>query len=188
MEATRGTRLLVTGPNGSGKSTLLSVLVGHLDPSTGSVSRIGRIGFLPQETRLPAGRRAADLHDSNLPSLESTGKLKPAIPLRGLSLLSPGEESKRVEHLSMGQQRRLHLALILSADPGILVLDEPTNHLSIALVDELTEALLDTPAGLVLSSHDRKLIRDVAGWDTLDIGADDSVEPGAMSSAPGGGM
>ncbi|AZQ76303.1 ABC-F family ATP-binding cassette domain-containing protein [Flaviflexus ciconiae] len=188
VEATRGTRLLVTGPNGSGKSTLLSVLVGHLDPNTGSVSRVGRIGFLPQETRLPAGRRAADLYDSNLASLESTGKLKSAIPLRGLGLLSPGEESKRVEHLSIGQQRRLHLALILSADPGILVLDEPTNHLSIALVDELTEALLDTPAGLVLSSHDRKLIRDVAGWDTLDIGADNSVEAGAMGSAPGGDM
>ena len=98
------------------------------------------------------------------------------------------KKASEVGHLSVGQQRRLHLALILSADLGILVLDEPTNHLSIALVDELTEALLDTPTGLVLSSHDRKLIRDVAGWDTLDIGADNSVEAGAMGSAPGGDM
>jgi macrolide transport system ATP-binding/permease protein len=64
----------------------------------------------------------------------------------------------------MGQQRRLDLALVLAARPHVLLLDEPTNHLSIALVDELTEALGATQAAVVLSTHDRQLLRDVAQW------------------------
>ena len=86
-----------------------------------------------------------------------------------LGLLKPRELSKRVGELSMGQQRRLDLALVLAMRPHVLLLDEPTNHLSIALVDELTEALGATQAAVILSSHDRQLIRDMAGWPSIDI-------------------
>lgn len=51
------------------------------------------------------------------------------------------------------------------------MMDEPTNHLSIALVDELTEALGATQAAVVLSSHDRQLLRDVADWPQLELAA-----------------
>lgn len=71
----------------------------------------------------------------------------------------------------MGQQRRLDLALVLSTRPHVLLLDEPTNHLSIALVDELTAALGATPAAVLLSTHDRQLLRDVAGWPQLHLTA-----------------
>nr|WP_232331530.1 ATP-binding cassette domain-containing protein [Agromyces laixinhei] len=64
-----------------------------------------------------------------------------AIGLSQLGLLRARESSKRIGELSMGQQRRLDLALVLATRPHVLLLDEPTNHLSIALVDELTEAL-----------------------------------------------
>jgi ABC-type polar amino acid transport system ATPase subunit len=64
----------------------------------------------------------------------------------------------------MGQQRRLGLALILAVRPQVLLLDEPTNHLSIALVDELTDALGTTQAAVVVSTHDRQLLRDTADW------------------------
>ena len=77
-----------------------------------------------------------------------------AIGLSQLGLLRPREAGKRVGELSMGQQRRLDLALVLAMRPHVLLLDEPTNHLSIALVDELTDALGATTAAVVLSTHE----------------------------------
>lgn len=71
----------------------------------------------------------------------------------------------------MGEQRRLDLALVLATRPQVLFLDEPTNHLSIALVDELTDALGSTQAAVVLSTHDRQLLRDVSQWPQLRLSA-----------------
>ena len=79
-------------------------------------------------------------------------------------LLASRDTSRPVHELSIGQQRRLDLAVLLAARPHVVLLDEPTNHLSIALVDELTEALTTTPAAVVLATHDRRLLQDTAGW------------------------
>jgi macrolide transport system ATP-binding/permease protein len=51
----------------------------------------------------------------------------------------------------------------------VLLLDEPTNHLSIALVDELTDALQVTAAAVVVATHDRQMQRDLAAWPRLDL-------------------
>ena len=51
----------------------------------------------------------------------------------------------------------------------MLILDEPTNHLSIALVDELTKGLEATDAAVVLSSHDRQLLRDIKQWPRIEL-------------------
>jgi macrolide transport system ATP-binding/permease protein len=138
-------RLVVTGPNGAGKSTLLSVVGGELSPDTGAVRmpRSTRLGFLHQETTLPPDRRASEVYATHVGALVSEGTLQEsdAIGLSQLGLLRPREAGKRVGELSMGQQRRLDLALVLAMRPHVLLLDEPTNHLSIALVDELTDAL-----------------------------------------------
>ncbi|HJE57600.1 MAG TPA: ATP-binding cassette domain-containing protein, partial [Nocardiopsis listeri] len=120
-----------------------------------------RVVLLRQESDLPPDRRAADVY------ADANG----SVGLSSLGLLRPRETGKRVGELSMGQRRRLDLALALTHRPHVLLLDEPTNHLSIALVDELTEALQATEAAVVLSTHDRRLLRDVGTWPCLDLDA-----------------
>ncbi|MGI5429698.1 ATP-binding cassette domain-containing protein [Streptomyces sp. CA-179760] len=168
LSVTSGDRLAVTGPNGAGKSTLLSVLAGRLSPGSGQVHRARRVRLrlLGQESPRATHRRARDLYEAHTAELVTAGVLKEGevVGLGSLGLLTSRDTDKPVAELSMGQQRRLDLALALAARPHVLLLDEPTNHLSIALVDELTAALHTTRAAVVLATHDRQLRRDIATW------------------------
>lgn len=166
-------RLLITGPNGAGKSTLLAILARVLDPDQGAVhhSAHARRTFLQQESALPLEQRASMVYANHVDRLVAAGMVpdKRVVGLASLGLLRSAEMNKRVGDLSMGQQRRLDLALALAARPNLLLLDEPTNHLSITLVDELTEAFDATEAAVVLSSHDRQLLRDLGHWPQLQL-------------------
>ncbi|MGI5267569.1 ABC-F family ATP-binding cassette domain-containing protein [Nonomuraea sp. CA-218870] len=166
-----GDRLVVTGPNGSGKSTLIGVLAGTLAPATGSVQRHrgARIGLLAQESPPPSRRRAVEVYEAAIGGLVTSGALKESdqVGLSQLGLL-PAEAARRpVTELSVGQRRRLDLAVMLAARPHVVLMDEPTNHLSMTLVEELTEALGATAAAVVLATHDRQLLRDTEGWPRL---------------------
>ena len=165
-----GDRLLITGPNGAGKSTLLAVLAGQLEADQGSVrvAANARIGFVAQETPSADRRRVHDIYEARMHQLRHLG-LDATVPLRSLGLLSAADTARPLAELSMGQQRRLDLALALAGRPHVVLLDEPTNHLSIALVDELTEALDTTAAAVVVVTHDRQLRRDLGHWPELVI-------------------
>lgn len=89
-----------------------------------------------------------------------------SVPLVGLGLIAPRDLDRPVGALSVGQQRRLALALILARPPHLFLLDEPTNHLSLALATELEEALGGYPGAVVVASHDRWLR---ARWDGEEI-------------------
>lgn len=175
LELVRRGRLVVTGPNGAGKSTLLEVLAGTVAPDAGTVHRPAevRLGFVRQETELPLDRRVNQLYAEHTEALVAAGTLRESqvTGLGELGLLRSREAGLRVGELSMGQRRRLDVALALATRPQVLMLDEPTNHLSIALVDELTEALRATEAAVVLATHDRQLLRDTADWPHLELGA-----------------
>jgi macrolide transport system ATP-binding/permease protein len=168
---------VVTGPNGSGKSTLLSVLAGKVDPTTGRshTAHCARVVLLQQESSLPPEQRVGEFYSSRVDELVAVGTIQTssAVSLSELGLLRAYEMSKRIGELSMGQQRRLDLALALACRPHVLLLDEPTNHLSIALVDELTEALSATEAAVVVSTHDRQILRDTDGWPNLRLSGDE---------------
>ncbi|MFI9581175.1 ribosomal protection-like ABC-F family protein [Streptomyces sp. NPDC052236] len=150
-----GGRLLVTGPNGAGKTTLLRVLAGVLCPDRGTVRRAGQatIGYLPQE--LPAA-------PSRRPLLTAFAAGRRGLPeeyaaeLLALGLFREEDLNVPVAALSIGQQRRLELARLMSAPADLLVLDEPTNHVALSLVEELEEALAQYEGAVVAVSHDRR--------------------------------
>ncbi|MDO8148284.1 ATP-binding cassette domain-containing protein [Isoptericola sp. b515] len=168
-------RLLVVGPNGTGKSTVLSALTGTgtLARGTRTLRPGVRLGTVAQEGRVPDGARSGfDTYAAEALTLLDRGELDPdhVVPVAALGLLTEDELDRPVTELSVGQQRRLDLALALLHAPHLLVLDEPTNHLSVDLVDALTPALQRTPAAVVVATHDRRMRADLAGWPVLDLG------------------
>ncbi|MEU2671568.1 ABC-F family ATP-binding cassette domain-containing protein [Streptomyces sp. NPDC007164] len=149
-------RLLVTGGNGAGKSTLLSVLAGRLAAEGDVRRRKGlTVGLLAQDTVFSHPDRTG--HETYERSLGAERVEK--VPLRSLGLLHEADLDKPVGQLSVGQRRRLALALLVARPPELLLLDEPTNHLSPRLCDELEAALGAGPGAIVLASHDRWLRR-----------------------------
>jgi macrolide transport system ATP-binding/permease protein len=170
-----GDHLLVTGRNGAGKSTLLAVLAGASAPTVGSVTALAgaRIAHVAQEVPgWDPHRTARALYERRVGRLVTDGVLRPgeAVPLGSMGMLDRDATGTPVGRMSQGQQRRLHLALALAGRPNVLLLDEPTNHLSPTLVDELTAAVDATPAAVVVATHDRQLLRDLAAWPRLDLG------------------
>jgi macrolide transport system ATP-binding/permease protein len=166
-----GDRLLITGPNGAGKSTLLTVLAGHLSPDhgTATIAATARLGVVAQESSSSDRRTARAVYVARLRQLRSDRIDGDLVSLGSLGLLSNVDLARPVADLSIGQQRRLDLALALADRPHALLMDEPTNHLSSALVDELTEAFETTPAAVVVVSHDRQMRDDLSHWPTLAL-------------------
>ncbi|MEH3054567.1 MAG: ATP-binding cassette domain-containing protein [Patulibacter minatonensis] len=190
-----GGRLRIHGPNGAGKSTLLALLAGGLTPDGGSVEHgpEARIGWLPQEDRLElratalgelvrAARHSAALrehlrapilaHDGSEEDGATAFPVEPdevADAVLGTGLLRSADLRRRIGELSVGQRRRVDLARVILQRPTVLLLDEPTNHLSVTLVDDLSDALVDTPAAVVMVTHDRTLRDRAAGWPQLRL-------------------
>ncbi|MEU9119982.1 ABC-F family ATP-binding cassette domain-containing protein [Streptomyces sp. NPDC048506] len=156
LEVSATERLLITGGNGSGKSTLLAVLAGHV-AAEGVMRRRRRltVGLLAQDTAFDRpDRTVRDTYELSLgPGVSEK------VPLSSLGLVHVGDLDKPVGLLSVGQRRRLALALLVARPPQLLLLDEPTNHLSPRLCDELEEALGTGPGAIILASHDRWLRR-----------------------------
>ncbi|AEN08282.1 MULTISPECIES: ribosomal protection-like ABC-F family protein [unclassified Streptomyces] len=176
-----GQRLLVTGPNGAGKSTLLRVLAGDLAPDSGTVRRRARIGYLPQELPVrPTRRSLLATFAAGRPGFAD----EYADQLLGLGLFRPEDLDVPVAALSIGQQRRLALARLVTRPADLLVLDEPTNHIALVLVEELEEALARFRGAVVVVSHDRSFRARFPG-DRLELRAGRPVPGTEAYALPG---
>jgi ATP-binding cassette subfamily F protein uup len=143
-----GDRLGVVGLNGWGKSTLLRVIAGVDQPDGGAVrrGRDVRVGFLDQDPVLPAGR-VADAVPGGWAGEAALDRLG----MGGLLDADTGE-------LSGGQAKRVALARVLAQETELLVLDEPTNHLDVEAIEWLEDHLAAYRGGLVLVTHDRRVL------------------------------
>lgn len=161
--------LLVTGPNGAGKSTLLYALAQRLRPESGQVlwRRGASVALLEQDVVFTDPERTPrSLYE------ELNGTRPDAPRLTDLGLVAARDLDRPVGLLSVGQRRRLALAALVGNAPDVLLLDEPTNHLSLALAEELEEALGTAPGAVVVASHDRWLRRN---WDGSELRLADGV-------------
>ncbi|WP_371744661.1 ATP-binding cassette domain-containing protein [Georgenia sp. TF02-10] len=142
------------------KSTLLHLLAGRLRPTGGQVStRPGaRVGLLTQGIDIPDPHRRGPARTVRQAYADAVGTERAArVPLSAFGLIAGRDENRALGALSLGQQRRLALAIVLADPPDVLLLDEPTNHLSLLLVTALEDAIGDYPGAVLVASHDRWL-------------------------------
>jgi len=194
FKITRGNRIGLLGRNGAGKTTLLRVLAGEIVPESGERwLRPGtRIAWLQQN--LPdadeqtvydvvasglaeTGRLLAEYHhlvQEELPDMnalsrvqhqleaEDGWRLQQRVETTISQLDLPADAS--MSELSGGWRRRVALARALVSKPDILLLDEPTNHLDIPAIRWLEEQLRNYKGALILITHDRRFLQNVANW------------------------
>ncbi|VVA90830.1 unnamed protein product [Arabis nemorensis] len=160
-----GTRVAIVGPNGAGKSTLLNLLAGDLDPTEGEVRRSQklRIGRYSQHfvDLLTMGETPVQYLLRLHPDQEGFSKQEAVRAKLGKFGLSSDTHLSPIAKLSGGQKARVVFTSISMSKPHILLLDEPTNHLDMQSIDALADALDEFTGGIVLLSHDSRLISRV---------------------------
>uniref|UniRef100_A0A8C4Q9C8 ATP-binding cassette sub-family F member 2 n=1 Tax=Eptatretus burgeri TaxID=7764 RepID=A0A8C4Q9C8_EPTBU len=156
------TRVALVGPNGAGKSTLLKLLAGELRPTDGMIRKnshvkIGRYHQHLQE-QLDVEMTPLDYMMKCYPEVKEKEEMRKIIGRYGLS---GKQQVSPIRSLSDGQKCRVCFAWLAWQNPHLLFLDEPTNHLDMETIDALAEAINDFEGGMMLVSHDFRLIQQV---------------------------
>jgi len=180
-------RVAIVGPNGAGKSTFLKLLDGSLVPSEGAVRRHPKLSMArftqhhiemmdPEVDSVThmrrLGRTGIKEDGTSDVTIEEARKYLGRFGLQGELGLQP------IKTLSGGQKSRLAFAELAWATPHLLILDEPTNHLDIETIEGLAMALNKFAGGIVIVSHDDRLVSMIA--DELWV-----VMPGKTKDVPG---
>ena len=152
-------RIGIVGPNGAGKTTLLRTIAGDLPPLDGSITfgNAVQIGYLAQlRSAAIAGSTVLDALMEAVPVTAGEARAYLA------RFLFRGDDAfKEVRMLSGGERSRLELALLGIQPSNLLLLDEPTNHLDIPAREAIEAFMAESPATLLVVSHDRRLLETV---------------------------
>ena len=160
LAAQRGERIGIVGPNGAGKTTLLRTIAGELPPLDGSLAFGHNVAAgVPR----PAARRGHPRRDGARcdRSRRSRSRAGEARAYLARFLFRGDDVFKEVRSLSGGERSRLELALLGILPSNLLLLDEPTNHLDIPAREAIESFLAETPATLIVVSHDRRLLETI---------------------------
>jgi ATP-binding cassette subfamily F protein uup len=152
------------GPNGAGKSTLLKLILGTLEPDSGTVklgTNLSVAYFDQMRSQLNENATLAEVINPGSEWIEIGGTRKHVMSYLGDFLFAPARAQSPVKSLSGGERARLLLARLFARPANILVLDEPTNDLDIETLELLEELLQDYPGTVLLVSHDRTFLDNV---------------------------
>lgn len=165
-------RVALVGPNGAGKSTLLKLMLQQIEPTRGDVKRSGklRIGHYNQHSEAVLNldhtpmQFLKELYPEGIVTTSGMKKMEDP-DWRGKlgSFGITGDfQTRKMKTMSDGMRTRVVMLLISLVNPHVLLLDEPTNHLDMQCIDALAGAINAYTGGLVLVSHDFRLIGQVA--------------------------
>ena len=169
----RGERIALVGANGVGKTTLLNILFRDLSPDEGSIKRGTNLSIANFEQDKGSLNMDASLQENLAgdPEIALPGRAD-QILVKGIPrhvagylkefLFDPSALRAPVRSLSGGEKSRLILAKLMAKKSNLLLLDEPTNDLDIETLDLLQEILCDYDGTIILISHDRDFVEQVA--------------------------
>jgi ATP-binding cassette, subfamily F, member 1 len=156
---TQGDRICIVGSNGVGKSTLLKLILGELEPTEGEIKRNPRVRIAQYNQHFD---EILPMHKTPVQFLEETYPIshQDARNLLGRFGLGGHAHEILLKSCSGGQKARVVMATLTLQNPDILILDEPTNHLDIETIDALAVGIQNFEGGVVLVSHDARLIME----------------------------
>ena len=160
----RGDKVGLLGPNGAGKTTLLKLILGSIQPDTGTATMGSQIDVAYFDQMREGLDLNATLEDYISPGsewIEINGARKHVKSYLNDFLFSPERANSPVSTLSGGERNRLLLARLFARPANVLVLDEPTNDLDIDTLELLEQLLQDYKGTVFLVSHDRAFLDNV---------------------------
>ncbi|KAH8092528.1 P-loop containing nucleoside triphosphate hydrolase protein [Cristinia sonorae] len=159
-------RIAIVGQNGTGKSTLLNLITGALQPCEGTISRHVNLKLAKYSQhsadQLPYNKSPIEHLQSMYAEKYPEKDLQAWRAQLGRFGLSGSHQTSTIKQLSDGLRNRVVFSQLAMEHPHILLLDEPTNHLDMASIDALARAIKEYEGGVVIVSHDFRLISQVA--------------------------
>jgi len=160
----RGDKIGIIGPNGSGKTTLLKMLLGSMDPHSGSVrmgTKIEVAYFDQHREQLIDDQSVMDNVADGCKQVTVNGKTRHIIGYLEDFLFPPERARSPVKVLSGGERNRALLAKLFTRPSNVLVMDEPTNDLDTDTLELLEEMLMEYEGTVLLVSHDRAFLDNI---------------------------